>query len=331
MEIQIDPEAGEVPAKAGDAAARPAAGRRVAKASLGNPTASAYLRIFSAASIVWFHTAPDGLIGRLGAVGLALFVCLSFLHAPGPKDFRATVRRSARSLLAPWVFWWVFYAAIAAWVARGVPPLLGPETNVWLLLRGPAMHLWYLPFIFLATIVVLAVRAAAVPLPIQIKTAAAIGFAAFGILLLVQRPELPPPLSQMTNALPGVALGLAYLWVMRTSDRRTRGKYFSAIAVLVSLACIPVWLFGNKDVALGYTGASLAIMLMNARLPRKRFLMRLSVLSLGIYLIHPFALMFIRKFLGADLSEFVLAPMAFTMSAVIAWGMRKTPLLKYFA
>lgn len=303
--------------------------RRSVSVGLGNPTASAYLRLLSAASIVWFHTAPANPIGSFGAVGLVMFVYLSFLSAPKPKDYLSSLNRNARGFLVPWAVWWVFYALEKAWFAGGIPPLLGPETNIWVLMQGPAIHLWFLPFLFLSMMAVHLIRAVAIPLPDSFKISIALTVGILGISFLKDTGTLPEPLRQMLLATPAVALGLSYLWVMRIRDRRSRSLYFLAIAAAVNVAAIPIWFYGETYIAIGYSGASLTILLLLFRWPRSRTVMHLSLLSMGIYLIHPFALTVIRKFLGADVSEMIIqAPLAFVLSGLATWVIMQSKFLR---
>lgn len=295
------------------------ASKRSGRSGLGNPTASAYLRLAAAGTIVLFHASPASPLGVSGAVGLAVFLYLAFVSFPKPSSPGAVLKRSAEGLLVPWAFWWLFYAMIKAYIAGGIPPFLGPDTDIWLLLQGPAIHLWFLPFLFIMMNSVNLIRGALMPLSASFKIVAALSMAVCGLIYLIDRSALPAPFSQMVNALPSVGLGLAYLWVLRTLDRKMRTMSILLIALVVAIVCVPIWLYGNKYVAVGYIGGSLAMLLLNVRWPRSRLVLRWSLLSMGIYLIHPFAITCIYKFFGADVPTLLLATSAFLLSSGATW------------
>ena len=303
---------------------------------LGNVSASAYLRLYATSAIVWFHagaTAP--LRGAIGGSGLVVFAYLSFLHAGRRYGHRAAVMRLTQRLLIPWAAWWLIYAAVDFRLARGVPRELTAPTSVAEMLAWPAIHLWYLPFVFVSSLGLLGMSRIIAPMHGRTKVALAL-VAGLGLLLaMIALPEaLPFPLGQFVPALPTIGLGLVYGYCLRIGDRRRRLGYFAAIAALVTVACIPIWLWGsNTDshtIAIAYTGGSLLMILCTLSLPRHRLSIHLSALSMGIYLAHPLAWLTLRKFIVGftDLPYWIIALATLLLAALMSWVIRQIRYLR---
>lgn len=92
------------------------------------------------------HAGVDG--SHIAYAGLVAFVILSvYLETrSSPKNIDAP--RLASRLLIPWIFWFLFYAALN--VAAGKQPI-DSETGE-AILSGPRPHMWYLPFIFMVIV-----------------------------------------------------------------------------------------------------------------------------------------------------------------------------------
>jgi len=301
---------------------------RPTRQGLGSLAASAYLRLFAAASIVWFHVAHSGPVASVAAVGVGIFIYFSFMHLGRENGFRVFLNRAGKQLLLPWAAWWLFYAATRFWVARGVPPEINAAAPIGTLLAFPAVHLWYLPFVFLASLGVVAVRETLTPWPAQIKVVIALVAGLALVPLFGSTDQLPTTLQMIVYATPAIGLGLVYSYCMRLESSSQRRGWFIAIAALVAVACVPLWSAGIYIVATGYTVASLLMILCTFSLPRNRLLMRLSSLTLGIYLVHPFAILVLWKIVGPFRPRWLFALAAFALSALIVAGMRRVRYLR---
>lgn len=110
------------------------------------------LRIASAFGIVLFHSGSD--VTGIGYSGLVVFLVLSTCFStarPGrePSFGRILAKRSVR-LLVPWAFWMIAYGIRNHFVGRNIL-----ETDRgWLngILAGTQIHLWYLPYLFVASV-----------------------------------------------------------------------------------------------------------------------------------------------------------------------------------
>jgi peptidoglycan/LPS O-acetylase OafA/YrhL len=293
----------------------------------GHLAASAYLRVFAAASIVWFHVAPSSQSIDAGAVGLGLFLFFSFMHSGMQQGVRVPLQRLTRQWLMPWAAWWVFYAVVACWMARGVPPQLMAVQSAWDLLNWPRFHLWYLPTVFVFSMVLLVVRKLIAPMRSDMKAVLAIlgGSALLLIVAVMGKATFPGDIA--VHATPAAALGLAYGYCLRFDSQRHRLIAFLVIAAIVTLMCVPIWLFAHRFIAVAYTVASLLMILCTLPLPRQRLVMRLSALTLGVYLVHPFVQLVLWKFVGEQVT-LLLALETLILSALAVSGMRRIPYLQ---
>ena len=126
-----------------------------------------YYRIAAAFLILLIHQQfwmmPLAL-GRLTGVAVPLFAAMAgFLFAKtlsGDFDLRAILAKKSRRIIIPYVIWAVVY-----WVANGVildgiikhEAVVVPTLRSWLL-GGTACHLWFLPCLFMAFVLVACCR-----------------------------------------------------------------------------------------------------------------------------------------------------------------------------
>jgi peptidoglycan/LPS O-acetylase OafA/YrhL len=307
-----------------NATAQPLIAYSATKHPRGHLAASAYLRVFAAASIVWFHVAPSAQSIDVGAIGLALFFFFSFIHSGMQCGVRIPMQRLTRQWLMPWAAWWIFYALVACWRNRGLPPDLPNMQSAWELINWPHFHLWYLPTVFVFSTVLLVVRKLVEPMRSDVKAVLALLAGSSLLLLVAAMGKTTFPGDIAVHATPAAAFGLAYGYCLRFESQRHRLTAFLVIAAVVTVMCVPIWLFADRFIAVAYAVASLSMVLCTLPLPRQRFVMRLSALTLGVYLVHPFVQLVLWKFVGAQVST-VFALETLIVSALVTWGMRRIP------
>jgi hypothetical protein len=295
---------------------------------LGNLSSTALLRVVGAFGIICFHRAGESTLGYLGAVSLAVFMFLSFVQPRPRRDLLASAKQSGQQLLIPFAGWWLIYGATAFWRARGVPQDLLPPWSVSKLATWPSIHLWYLYFVFFASLAVGLLRRIRPPLRVRYKLALSIPAGSLALALLPLVDELPPPAGQMAVATPAVAFGLAYNYWLRFGEARQRLIGLVVMAIILAMASSPNWLWGNKMVCVGYAGAGVAMILCAVSLPRSRFVLRLSSLTLGIYLSHPLVMLGLWKFGGTRLPIHLFVALTFALSALLTWGLQRVPYLR---
>jgi surface polysaccharide O-acyltransferase-like enzyme len=298
-------------------------------------SASPYLRLFGAAAIVWFHAAiwlhtATEATHALGAVGLGIFGYFAFLQPSQQRGLNIAIKANWNRLFKPYMGWWLIYALVSIWRARGLPPTLISPHSIWVVLAWPSIHLWFLPFVLFGNIGARIALEIAAPINGQLKGCLTLAAGLCAVSVVPVFSKLPSVVGQFWIALGSIGLGLTYGYCLRLDYRDQRQAVF-AVSALVALACVPDWLWGSPYVAIGYTGASLLIVLCTIALPRYRFLTRLSTLTLGIYLAHPLALLLVLKVLGPNallLNFNIVALAAFLLAGLISWAMRKTPYLR---
>ena len=110
------------------------------------------LRIFAAFGIVLLHSGSDRT--GIGYSGLVVFLALSTMFSASrpPKEGslrRILLKRGSR-LLVPWAFWMVAYGIRNHFVDRNILETDRGIVNG--ILAGTQIHLWFLPYIFFASV-----------------------------------------------------------------------------------------------------------------------------------------------------------------------------------
>lgn len=259
----------------------------------------------------------------IGHLSLGLFLILTaFLavqsaqRAGGSYPFLPRAQR----LVLPWLVWSAFYRLLDIAMAD-TPQRFVPLSDPWTLLYGSTIHLWFLPFVALAMVLVQpAVRLIRDPGRLALACAGLVGVSVPLLVLHVQG-WLPLPLPQWVFALPLYALGLV-LGIAHPMGR----AWMPALAAAVMTA-FAVWYSGGEIWAWTLGGSLLAFEAF-WRLPlRGRILPHLGQVAFGIYLVHPFFMLVVYKLFGAGVHLFFASVLCFAMSWVATAVMRRLPLL----
>lgn len=281
-------------------------------------------RFVAAGGVVVAHAmaAPRDWVGHLS---LGLFLVLTAFLAGQSFGRAGTYPLAARlrRLLLPWAVWCAFYWLVEYDVSDRDRLLVLP-TDPWSLLAGPSVHLWFLPFVALASLGV-------APLGRWITArgralVAAGGLFAFGLPLWWAHlgAGLPQPIEQWAFALPlygaGLILGLG------------KEGHATPIAVVMSMLGLTLAMFALVGPAPWVWTGALSVLLFLAlwHMPMAGAAARIAAGpgrdAFGIYLMHPFFLLVIYKFLGPDLGWPVNATLAFAMSWAATAILRRLPL-----
>ncbi len=249
-----------------------------------------YLRIVAAIGIVWFHVmeAPARVVAY---AGLPVFVILTLL-LPLMRDDAAplarTATRRARRLLLPWAVWYAVYAGFAVRMGR---PIVSDQ-GLGSLLYGPALHLWFLPFAFVAS---LASDAAGRRLLRQPEVTAVLApvVGSVWVWFTVQYLDgLDAPWVQfaLAGSFAPFAIGLAA--AQRLPVARLRHNALALTALLPAVVATGMWNAGleSSDALSAALGVAAVAAVLCVRLPSSRWVGRLATLTMGVYLIHPIAL-----------------------------------------
>lgn len=262
-------------------------------------------RVLGAFGIVWFHSGVEA--GRDAAYGgLIFFVVVSVYYATVSTRPRSVFDR-ARRLLVPWIVWAAFYGAVNLTVnGRLFPEDYGLLSRI---LASPAVHLWFLPFLFFALV---AIDRSRRYLATE-RGATLIGSAAALSLLLApiwRGVDYATPLAMYAHAMPAVFIGV-FLGVM--DGCRLRTTLLSAIAVSV-LVMVFKRQAGVGDSYL--VGLAPCVLLFRGHVVEAKAsrLMTISSATLGVYLLHPFAMMLLRR---VDVDGAALPVLGFACSLLV--------------
>lgn len=285
-------------------------------------------RFVAALGVVMAHAlasvpSESGQMAPVGHVSLGLFLILTaFLavqsaeRAGGRYDWIARVPR----LAVPWLFWSAFFRLLDELV---FPPPGGFHllSDPWTLLIGSTIHLWFLPFVMLAMVLVQ-------PVARLVSSARRLGLA-LGLFVLVSVPlfaahgalPLPEPLAQWSYALPLYGYGL----LLAPAHRLGRAGWPLLAMAALTLLAVPLsgaaaWAFAPLGAALVFEGFW--------RLPlRHRWLPGLGRVAFGIYLMHPFFVLFAFKAFGPDAHWLIQTVFGFGLSWLAAAVMLRLPLV----
>lgn len=228
--------------------------RVAAQGAMSRNGAIDLLRFAGAVAIVWFHLGMP--YSSLALSALPMFVMLS-VGLASRKSFSDRMRR----FMVPWLFWSMIYG-IGKFVdvisGRGT---LADEFRPWMLLAGPAIHLWFLPFMLLALLLLVRITSKR-----ALWVSAALAFIAINLWVL------PWPVAQWLHVWPAAVIAAT-------------GGYGFGLAVFTAASFTPI-----SQTALQTAVAATAVLLARAvPVPSRPWMMFLNGLSLGIYLIHPLA------------------------------------------
>lgn len=293
--------------------------------------AADYLRVVAAIGIVVYH-AVGAPAEYIGSTSLGVFLLLSFQQLAQPISLKVFLTRRCLRLVIPWVAWLLIYAVFRIWIEQGLHRLLAKD-SIWAVLDWPASHLWYLPFIVVTTAAMLSIRPFVRQVPMGWRWA--IG-GAVGLLLMTMVPiaaTLVPSKPILVYAVPSAGFGLAYSYALRYRGDGRRRR-FIAVSVAMASSALIAWAAGLADhVAVAYLLGAVIILFCTVQVPRSAVVMRLSVLTLGVYLAHPlcfrvadkFSVMFALSFEGRISLRLIAGIFG---AALLTYLMRRTPYLR---
>ena len=303
------------------------------------------LRIVSAFGIASFHTHDwfPRSIGVVGFIILLLSYCAFVVNKPEPYGIAEVARRKARRLLKPWLFWSIIYGGLglAKMVYENVS--FSDVFSPTMLLTGTRIHLWFLPFAFVAALFLTLIhrRIVGIPDSFTITTAISIGaLCIFGCSIIQSQLQPPTPLAQWILGLPAIPLGFAIGRIKilpRTEDRK---KYFVFVILSTLTACVGcvvfdrlshgIWLnYGSKFAIRYFVSLIIFCSALHWRGKLDLVSANLASLSYGIYLVHPLVLVFLYRIGIAMQHPFLLLFIVLSISLLITFVLKKTPLKQF--
>lgn len=223
--------------------------------------------------IVWFHSGATG--HQIAYTALPFFLLLLAMPT------RGTIQDRAKRLLRPWLIWSAIFGA--GEVLRAF--LLGQELFGWfqpsMLLYGTMIHLWFLPFAFLAGYILTPLRAQP-----NLALLAPLIVAAF---VAIAPHSLTPPFPQwIFGAVPAV-VGAAFF------SQKENHRYLALVSLLVAFLVLQV-LQPKPENSVILIGCALAILAFLTKVRATAFTNFAAQISFPIYLSHPIFLFVGRVF-----------------------------------
>jgi len=203
-----------------------------------------WLRFFAAFGIVWFHTenASWKIVGYTGLpIFVIVFCTLIVIHFQQSRFLDYAKKRSVR-LLIPWIFWSILFMSLK--LGRCIfSDKRSIETPSWNeILVGGNIHLWFLPFAFMLSLVLYWMCKLAFK---SNKNIAVIVISFILIILslyttgyLSKYVALSPPFAQWSFAFSYLPLGFCLGYIYRTMTGNSKYLVYGIVYALVVVVCM---------------------------------------------------------------------------------------------
>ncbi len=303
------------------------------------------LRFLAACGVVSFHTHdwfPRG-FGVVGFLVLLLSFCVFVVNKPEPYGFADLAKRKAVRLLKPWLFWSVVYGGVglAKVIYMGVP--FSEVFSPTMFLTGTRIHLWFLPFGFVAALLLVLVHQRMVKLPeiFGIVAAASVGLVCvLGCSIVWCRVQLPVPLEQWALGLPAIPLGFAIGRATVLPERKDRRNLHLFIVLATAAAFVAytalLWLergtwfnHGSKFVIRYCISVAVVCCALHWQGKLDWITKTLASSSYGVYLIHPLIVIFLSRVGSLDQHPVVLLCLVLVASILITLALQRTRLKQF--
>ncbi|UCC98569.1 MAG: acyltransferase [Phycisphaerales bacterium] len=303
------------------------------------------LRVLSVCAVVslhthsWFPHSP----AFTGLIILLLVLCVFVVNRPEPYEFTFLVRQKGERLLKPWLFWSVVYGALrlAKVIYMDVP--FSEVFSATMFLTGTRIHLWFLPFGFVAAILLglLYPRITKVSDVFGIVTVALVGaLCVLGCAILQSRVSLPTPLIQWTLGLPAIPLGLAIGRANVLPNHKDRRNLYLLIVLSIAVAYVAytaltglqysIWFDHGSKYTIRYcTAVAVVCSALHWQGRMDRVSKTLGPLSYGIYLVHPLIIIVIYRTGILEGHPLALLCLILAASILITFVLKKTQLRQF--
>ncbi|PQO28769.1 acyltransferase family protein [Blastopirellula marina] len=293
------------------------------------------LRFVAVLAVIWFHARAPGSDYTLWHVPTLVIISV-VLASEYHEHFsmEAVVRKRAKRILIPWLFWCVVYGVVDIVRVLFGSPSLVLGSSYFVFLYGPSLHLWFLPYIFLVTVFAACLR------NVVIKESK-INRAAVALLILVVAlwalyvldgqtwwKELPMPLLQWFSATPAMCLGVLLALLVPFAVWFSKDSRYSLI--FVGSGLISCLIAATLPGLTSFSLVALGLVLLASTWKGSRTQgigAFLASITMGVYLVHPTLITISRMCLAPRYEASVLhAVLAILLSVLIASLLVRSPL-----
>lgn len=275
-----------------------------------------FMRLVAAGGIVMFHAQAPG--QAFGLAGLHFFLMLipvlHFASSGPPKTIAETVSEKASRLLLPWLTWSAIFGSLKLAEVASTNATLEQEFFLWMLATGPAIHLWFLPFAFIASVIcsylVTPFRAL---VALSSWSGPMVALASLSVAVIIAQTTDPyntPPLAQYLAAFPALLSGFAF------ASLTTIRQKALLCAMITGVAAILGWTNGLLQLSVAS-----AALLFCAAVPRKASLFSslAASISLTVYLAHPLVLSVLERATGFQYGALNLGVIGLAITITLAF------------
>lgn len=294
------------------------------------------LRVISAFGIVWFHS--NGVIGvNIAYSGLAVFIMLSFAYLvmkTGKRTLGEVVLNRFNRLIVPWIIWSSIYLVLNIVKSQ----IKGEEgigrLGYGVLITGTSIHLWYLPFAFIFTIIIDQY------LKITSKFRDEIKLTINSILIVVsfvlgkgilQAEHINIPFPQWAWGIPAVFIGTTIGLICLIKGKK---KYIYS-GVLIALVMLVGTIVSTKQHQLNVPyGIAILLTILSLMISDDSqskawdVVKHLATMTFGVYLIHPLISSLLHAITLNQIPKYLIPIIVFVISIICVSLMKKTLLQK---
>lgn len=290
------------------------------------------LRVVAAFGIVWAHMLmSESYSALLGYTALTVFLImvpyLSVTRQERREDrflaageHRPHIR--IQRIIGPWLFWCLVYKLPFAYQQRDISAIAQLD-DPYSLLVGPSIHLWFLPFILIASAIFFPItRAIKSPSALIAATLAAVVVSS-AVLYVHDTEAIPQPFAQWAFAMP------PFLFSLLAAHARKFGLGYVPVAIYLGV-CTLFLVFGHAYWPFFCMLAVVVFALAYTSNYKNERFYSLGKLSFGIYLTHPIFMLVWFKFVGPTSHLFIGAVVVFLLSAITTTVLLRIPRLSSF-
>jgi len=250
-----------------------------------------------------------------------------------PETVTTLAVSKARRLLVPWLFWSIIFFGVDLLKMEIQNREFSKTFKGYMLITGPSTHLWFLPYAFVAALILnlLQRRVNHIRSSIDILFSGICGIILIsGCSVLLQSTQIPTPFRQWVFGLPAVMLGFCIGRVYAKISRRTQWIFYCLIACNVVIICLLLTYLGYGRLSVPY-GIATALVCAGFIWEGKTdpISQKCALLTYGIYLMHPLIGYVLRYGVVYEANPWLIMVAVFLLSCVVTWVFKQTPLKRF--